>query len=100
MIEVIIRHKGSKVELARIEIENLTGAVDEADYSVRFGVERGTGVGLHRRMVQRFPRMKYNVLALIKQALATLEEDELKLDTPHMDVSKMRKGNILRGMWF
>lgn len=82
MIEVIIRHKASKVELGRIDIENVSddGAGDFANYSVRFGVERLGAIGVHQRGISQFPRTKYNVLALLLQALNTLEPSDLELD--------------------
>lgn len=95
MIEVIIRHKGSKAELGRIEIENVGGTEDEGDYSVRFGVERIKAVGIHRRGFLSFPRKKYNVMALLLQALNTLEPDELELESGDLDISNVPKGNIL-----
>ena len=81
MIEVIIRHAGSEVELGRIEIENLeTGDEEFGNYSVRFGVDRNEAVGLHQRAMLNFPRDQYNVLGLLLQALNTLEPGELELD--------------------
>lgn len=81
MIEVIIRVKGEQFPLARVEIENLSGyGGDTADYSVRFGVDKMDGLGLHQRGIRAFPRKKYNVLALLRQALMTLEERDLELD--------------------
>lgn len=81
VIEVIVRHVGSGAELAKVTIENLTeGDGDLADYSVRFGVEKGRSVGVHQRGVFAFPRKKYNVLALLLQALNTLDPRELEWD--------------------
>lgn len=81
MIEVVIRHKESGAELARIDIENLSGVGTEtADYSVRFGVEKGDSVGIHQRGIFNFPRTRYNVLALLLQALNTLRPEDLEWD--------------------
>lgn len=87
-IEVVIRHKDSQVELAHIEIENVGGGMqptdkpDEleefGDYSVRFGVHKGRGTGFHQRGIHSFPRKRYNVLALLLQALNTLDPSELE----------------------
>jgi hypothetical protein len=85
-IEVVIRHKGSEVELARIEIENVGVSPyvegdtvhSTGDYSIRFGVHKGEGTGLHQRGIYGFPRTKFNVLALLLQALNTLEPSELE----------------------
>jgi hypothetical protein len=80
MIEVTIKHIESDKELGRITIENLSSRdSEEADYAIRFAVERITGIGLHNRGIHSFPRTKYNVLALLRQVLATLDESELKL---------------------
>ena len=77
-IEVIVRHKGTEIELARLEIENV-GLEDEyGDYSVRLLVHKGQGTGVHQRGITNFPRKKYNVLALLLQALNTLEPSELE----------------------
>jgi hypothetical protein len=81
MLEVIIRHVGSEVELGRITIENLTeGDGELADYSIRFGVDRHEAVGVHQRAILAFPRHKYNVFGLLLQALNTLDPRELELD--------------------
>lgn len=81
MIEVVIRNGATGQELARVHIRNLeTEYTDEADYGVKFVVERGSAVGLHRRRIFSFPRRKYNALALLRQALETLEPEELELE--------------------
>jgi hypothetical protein len=80
MIEVYICKDGEP--LAQIEIKN-TGLVhvgDLADYTVRFGVDRGSAVGVHSRTMYGFPRKHLNVLALVRQALNTLDEKELSLE--------------------
>ncbi len=80
MIEVIIRVAGGK-ELGKITVENITdGDGETADYSVRFGIDKIRAVGLYQRGIYAFPRKEYNVLALLLQALNTLEPEELKLD--------------------
>lgn len=110
MIEVIIRHKGSEGELARIEIENVgvtperVGDTDEiielADYSVRFGVEKGFEVGLHQRGIFNFPRKQYNVLALLLQALNTLEPRDLEFSGPWENRQPIKKKmQLRRGFW-
>lgn len=78
MIEVLITNDYG--ELARMRISNLDGDVDEASYSVEFAVNRVGDTALFQRGIFRFPRNKFNVLALLKQALETLDEGELKLD--------------------
>ena len=81
MIDVIIMHRESNTELGRIIIENVSTQEDEAEgsYSVRFAVDRCGAVGVHQRGISHFPRLRYNVLALLLQALNTLDESELKL---------------------
>lgn len=95
MIEVIIRHQESGTEIAKVTIENLTeGDSQYADYSVRFGVEKGKSVGIHSRGILGFPRQRYNVLALLLQALNTLEPRELEWDgewDQECNTSKLRE---------
>ena len=81
MIEVTLT-LNNKTELGRIKIINLLEERDDdlSDYSVQFAVERCGAVGLHQRAIHDFPRTKYNVLALLFQALKTLDESELKLE--------------------
>ena len=79
MIEVIISDEDG--ELGRITLERLTDHADSSsDYSVRFAVERIGAVGLHQRSLYNFPRLRYNVLALLLQALQTLDKNELELE--------------------
>lgn len=102
MIEVIIRHRESGSELARIDIESLTdGDGDHADYSVRFGVEKIGAVGLHQRGLREFPRKEYNVLALLLQALNTLDPDELRLtgNFGDRDYSTVRRLLKRKSIW-
>lgn len=77
-IEVIVRHKGTEIELARIEIENVGSDDEYGDYSVRLLAHKGQGTGVHQRGITSFPRRKYNVLALLLQALNTLTPAELE----------------------
>jgi len=101
MIEVIIRHKESGAEFARVEIE----CVEESDggeyasYAVRLGVERIGAVGVYTRALVNFPRRKYNVLALLKQALETLEPEDLELDGPYEKRTyRSARLSLLRGL--
>lgn len=80
VIEVTIKHVESKRELARITIENTGGTTDKGDYSIRIAADRVGAVGIIQRGVYGFPRLRYNVLALLLQALKTLDEDELRLE--------------------
>lgn len=75
-------HVGSEVELGRVTIENVQMNDDgSADYSVRFGVDRHDAFGVHQRGIFGFPRKKYNVFALLLQALSTLDPGELELES-------------------
>lgn len=80
MIEVVVLKNGEPI--AHVEIKNIETSVHGtmANYSVKYAVERGSAVGLHTRLIHHFPRTKYNALALVRQALTTLEERELELE--------------------
>lgn len=81
MITVTVTKSGGKHELARIEIENVTGSTQETgEYSVRFVVDTGSGPAIYQRRIDSFFRRRYNVLALLRIALDTLMEKELSLD--------------------
>lgn len=80
MIEVTVKMKGGKHELARIRITKVENRGDLADYSVQLAVDTGVGPAIYQRAVFNFPRKDLNILALIRLALETLEEKELKLD--------------------
>lgn len=70
-------------QLAEIRIRKTIthdNEIDSADYSIKYAVERGMAVGIHRRNIYGFPRKKYNALALVLQALNTLEPKELELE--------------------
>ena len=79
MIKVILI--GEEGELGKITLEKITDHPDgSADYSARFAVDRVGAVGIHQRRLDNFPRLEYNVLALLLQALNTLDESELRLE--------------------
>ncbi len=79
MIQVSIRENSK--EYALITIEKLETFPDgTADYSVKFVAHRGTAIGIHQRVLHYFPHRKYNVLAMLKQALETLSESELEME--------------------
>lgn len=82
MIEVSITFRDGQEELAHVRIENMTTSPDGeyADYSIQFGVDTGSGWAVYQRAIHAFPRKQFNALALLRQALATLEEKELGLD--------------------
>ena len=79
MIEVTISDEGG--ELGKITLEKIADHPDgSADYSARFAVDRVGAVGIHQRHLDNFPRLEYNALALLLQALNTLTEQELRLE--------------------
>lgn len=70
-----------ETEIGRVDIINTEVLPDgTADYLAQFGVERIGAVGLHTRTIRAFPRLKFNVLALLKQVLDTLDPRELELE--------------------
>lgn len=98
MIEVSIKHDGR--ELARIKIEHLGPGGDFSDYSIQFGVDTAEGFAVYQRAVEHFPRRKFNALALLRIALATLEEKELSLDAdPDARRSSSLARRLNRSMW-
>lgn len=65
--------------LATIDIVEVDQNPDDTcNYSIKFKVNKKSGVGLHQRGIFGFPSKKYNVLALLLQALNTLQEKELR----------------------
>jgi hypothetical protein len=69
-------------ELAVIRIHQVkvTPDLEYGDYSVEFGVDTAEGFAVYRRAIYAFPRKRFNALALVRQALDTLYEEELNLD--------------------
>jgi hypothetical protein len=98
VIEVIILHDGEP--LAHIEVERDSEAHSTfGDYFVKYAVERGTAVGMHKRWIYHFPRKDYNALALVRQALMTLEPKELELESgfdPDQPEPKGRASDLAR----
>jgi hypothetical protein len=80
MIEVFICL--NEEPLGYIKIANTGESIDDtSNYLVQFGIDRGSSVGVHSRLLHFFPRKKYNVFALLLQALQTLNEKELELES-------------------
>lgn len=96
MIEVLITHRESGAELGRIHIENVSEDGEFGDYSIQFGVEKIASIGLHQRAIMNFPRKRYNVLALLRQALETLEPRDLELDGKFEDRTYTKRRSLLR----
>lgn len=102
MITVTVTKSGGKHELARIEIENVTGSAQETgEYSVRFVVDTGSGPAIYQRRIDSFYRRRYNVLALLRIALETLMEQELSLDRdPYQDARRENRSRKSLPRWF
>ena len=66
-------------ELARIEIENISGEAEYADYHIKAAVEPHTGdATLINRTLEHHPRRRYNVLGLLYKVLAEIGTDPMK----------------------
>lgn len=82
-------HEERKILLSQMQIENISGNderwPDFGDYSVQVVTDQGD-ISLQQRTFKNFPRLKYNVWALILQALATFNHKDLILGEDH-DVS-------------
>lgn len=99
MIEVSITSKapdGVVTELGTIRIENVGGNEELADYSIQFGIDRYEAVGLYQRAIYGFPRLQYNVLGLLRQALETLDPEELTLEhaARSSNLARRRRGPL------
>lgn len=97
MLEVNLTTRSGELELGRVLITNIEMHDDDtADYSVQFAVERCGAVGLHQRVIRHFPRTKYNALALLLQALNTLDPKELELEdgTDSSDLARRQRGTL------
>lgn len=82
-------------ELCLIEIEFVDGTTAQGDYAVRFISERGTAIGIHARTIHDFPRTKYNSLGLLLQALQTLDESELQLESDYSrHMARQQRGDV------
>ena len=69
--------------IGRMDITNDLTSDDETtgNYVVQFGSERGgQSVGLHRRRILDFPRLRFNVWGLIHQALIALGPEAMESD--------------------
>lgn len=77
-----VKIKVGNREIALIRITNLEDSDDPefGNYSIEFGVDTAEGFAVYQRSIEAFPRRKYNALALLRQALNTLDEKELRLD--------------------
>lgn len=106
MIEVRIEKKDQHL-IAKIEIENLADSDDPelGNYTIRIGVDNAQGdSAVYQRHIEAFPRTKYNVLALLLQALNTLTPEELQLadSTDTSDLARRQRRTLpalqLRGL--
>jgi hypothetical protein len=86
MLEVTFTINGKKIGVIEIQrlgssLRNETDQPGEfADYSIKYMVERGDAIGMHKRVIYGFPRKYYNVFALCLQALNALNEKDLELE--------------------
>lgn len=76
-----------KILLSQMQIENIEWDNDEkwpeyGDYSVQVVTDQGD-ISFQQRSFKNFPRLKYNVWALILQALATFNHKDLVLGEDH-----------------
>lgn len=98
MIEVSVKIKG-RHEIARMRIENLEEGDDSnfGNYAVEIAVDNCNGeMKILQRSFFHFPRTKLNALALILQALNTLEEKEFYLEpsTDSSDLARRQRGTL------
>lgn len=107
MIRVVITHEGKHggtFELGQIRINRVPekGAPDDeenGDYFVEMSVKRGDDLGLYRRPLPSFPRLKFNVMGLIMEALAQFTDNEEAFnldDRGTSDVARRRQGVMRR----
>lgn len=79
-------HEDRKILLSQMHIENISWQDEKwpeyGDYSVQVVTDQGD-ISLQQRSFKNFPRMKYNVWALILQALATFNHKDLVLGDDH-----------------
>ena len=91
MIRVLIQEDGKP--LAELEIEQLDGgSPSSSDFSVRFASDNGGGVvDLRQRVLYGFNLAKYNVLALVSEALNLLELNEMEWDVAPGDPANLAR---------
>ena len=101
MITVVVT--GTHGELARIQDRERNRQCQETGtYSVRLAVQTGSGIAVYQRRIDSFFRRRYNVLALLRIALETLDEKELSLDrNPDQDAGRSPNlaGRLARVVW-
>lgn len=83
----------------RITREHLSPQGGRGDYVAKIGVERSgyqDAVGTHTVLLEGFPRLRRNVLGLIKDLLSNMREEDLSLesDTSASDLAR----RLYRGM--
>jgi hypothetical protein len=97
VIEIKVTTHNGETELAKMEIERVGGNRWSGNYTVRIVVNRGKrSFGIHQRGFDYFSRIEYNVLGLIRQALNTLDEKELRLesDVSSTDMEREERGAL------
>lgn len=103
MIRAQILHEDSDgvvTEIAAVRIERMDSGDLYSDYVAEFVLNRGSGnTGLHRRSVLSYPRRKYNGLALLYQAIKTLDREALELDgDPDSSTVARRRSRAMRAL--
>lgn len=104
MIEVIIKNDGRQMAHIRIKkVKAMQRTPEEkpgefADYKINYQVDRGTGAGMHVRMIYGFPRKYFNVLALVLQSLNALNEKDLKLERDFDPDETSVPADVARGL--
>ena len=85
MIHVLVTDEGGVKGEMRIERVSPSSAPGLDDYSVEFAADSGAGwVDAKRRMLYGFNTKKYNVLALVSEALNVLEFKDMEMtDADH-----------------
>lgn len=94
MIEVAVRMDDgeSTVPLANIRIKNYhRGSPDEGNYKVEIMVQHGDRIGLYTKQISGFDREHLNILALIKEALNQLDDEQLGLDSGALTADMARR---------
>lgn len=94
-IDVKVETDDAEFPIARLHITNTSGKEygdeDEASYLAEFSLIEGEELTIRSRSFT-FRRKEYNVFAIIKHAISTLSEEELRLN------DKASPTNLARGL--
>lgn len=73
----------SSFPVGEVRIERIRENEDgTCNYTVQLGVDKNGALGIHSKLVYKFPRNTSNALALLLAALTTLTEEDFQLDQP------------------